>query len=275
MQISILGCGWLGLPLGAQLKTVGHSIKGSTTRKEKISLLEEKGISPFLIDLGDEHTTTDAAKMGFFDCDILIISVPPRSKTMPPDYHPQQIKQVLSHIKPTEAPNIIYISATSVYPKNTDVANETYPINAASTGNKALYEAEQLLLGSGYPLNILRCGGLMGYDRIPAKYFEGKTVANGANPVNYIHRDDVIGIIETLIAKNTWGNTYNLVAPMHPSRIEVFKKNVQDFNFVPPNFSVEPIPTICRLILGEKVIKTLQYDFLFPDPLEFYYTLPE
>lgn len=275
MQISILGCGWLGLPLGIQLKTAGHNIKGSTTRKEKVALLVEKGIAPFLIDLDDEHAASNAAKLGFFDCDILIISVPPRSKTMPADYHTRQIAQVLSHIDPTVAPNIIYISATSVYPKNTDIANETYALDASSTGNKALYEAEQLLLGSGYPLNILRCGGLMGYDRIPAKYFQGKAVPNGGGPVNYIHRDDVIGIIETLIAKNTWGETYNLVAPMHPSRIEVFKKNVQDFNFTPPKFSVEPLPDNCRLILGEKVIKTLQYEFLFPDPLEFYYTLPE
>lgn len=276
MQISILGCGWLGLPLGIQLKTAGHDIKGSTTRKEKVALLEEKGIAPFLIDLEDEHTTSNAAKLGFFDCDILIINVPPRSKTMPADYHPQQIKQVLSHIDLKSPPKIIYVSATSVYPRTADIANENYAIDAATTGNKALYETEQLLLREAtLQLNILRCGGLMGYDRIPAKYFQGKAVPNGGGPVNYIHRDDVIGIIETLIAKNTWGETYNLVAPMHPSRIEVFKKNVQDFNFTPPNFSVEPLPDNCRLILGEKVIKTLQYEFLFPDPLEFYYTMPE
>lgn len=272
LQISILGCGWLGLAMGSRLKKIGYSIKGSTTRKEKIALLEEKGIVPFLINLDDERTISNATKQGFFDCDLLIISVPPRSKTKSSDYHPKQIKHLLS-IELQSPPKIIYISATSVYPRAADIVDEGFPINASTTGNKALYEAEQLLLGSGYPLNILRCGGLMGYDRIPAKYFQGKTVTNGAIPVNYIHRDDVIGIIETLIAKNTWGETYNLVAPMHPSRREVFKKNVQDFNFIPPNYSVESLPDNCRVILGEKVIKTLQYQFLFPNPIEFYYTL--
>ncbi|MEZ7854793.1 MAG: SDR family NAD(P)-dependent oxidoreductase, partial [Cyclobacteriaceae bacterium] len=29
--ISILGCGWLGLPLARQLVQQGHQIKGSTT----------------------------------------------------------------------------------------------------------------------------------------------------------------------------------------------------------------------------------------------------
>lgn len=273
MQISILGCGWLGLPLGAHLKEIGHSVKGSTTRKEKMALLEEKGIAPFLITFDGKSTAASAVDPQFFECDILIISIPPRSKTMPSDYHPQQIRQVLSNINLASPQKIIYISATSVYPKNADVIAEDFPMDIFTTGNRALYEAEQLLLQeSTLQLNILRCGGLMGYDRIPAKYFEGKTVMNGAGAVNYIHRDDVIGIIETIITKNTWGNTFNLVAPMHPSRIEVFKKNVQDFNFIPPNFSVAAIPDNCRLILGEKVIRALQYEFLYPDPLYFYYT---
>lgn len=276
MQISILGCGWLGLPLGIQLKTAGHSIKGSTTRKEKIALLEEKGIVPFLINLDDERTISYASEQGFFASDILIINVPPRSKTMSFEYHLRQIKQVLTHMDLQAPPKIIYVSATSVYPKAVDIVDENHLINASTTGNRALYEAEQLLLReAALQLNILRCGGLMGYDRIPGKYFEGKTVTNGAGPVNYIHRDDVIGIIETLITKNTWGNTFNLVAPVHPSRIEVLKKSVQDFNFIPPIFSVEPIADHCRLILGERVMRELQYEFMYPDPLNFYYSLLE
>lgn len=32
--VSILGCGWLGLPLAEQLLAEGYSVKGSTTRAE-------------------------------------------------------------------------------------------------------------------------------------------------------------------------------------------------------------------------------------------------
>jgi len=48
-QISILGYGWLGLPLAKVLLENGFSVKGSTTSVEKISVLENSGIQPYLI----------------------------------------------------------------------------------------------------------------------------------------------------------------------------------------------------------------------------------
>ena len=52
MRISILGCGWLGLPLGKYLLQKGHLIKGSTTDKDKMETLKASGIQPFLLVLG-------------------------------------------------------------------------------------------------------------------------------------------------------------------------------------------------------------------------------
>gem|GEM_PF-4555050 len=46
--ISIIGCGWLGLPLAEFLVQKGYLIKGSTTREEKLDQLKSKGIQPFL-----------------------------------------------------------------------------------------------------------------------------------------------------------------------------------------------------------------------------------
>ena len=48
-NISILGCGWLGLALGEYLADEGYSVKGSTTTQSKMRLLVERGIIPFLI----------------------------------------------------------------------------------------------------------------------------------------------------------------------------------------------------------------------------------
>ena len=58
-QISILGCGWLGLPLAKSLLQNGFSIKGSTTSLEKISLLESEGIATFLVRL-EEHQISES-----------------------------------------------------------------------------------------------------------------------------------------------------------------------------------------------------------------------
>jgi 3-hydroxyisobutyrate dehydrogenase-like beta-hydroxyacid dehydrogenase len=52
-QISILGCGWLGMPLAKSLLEKGFSVKGSTTSFEKISAIESNGIQPFQIELSE------------------------------------------------------------------------------------------------------------------------------------------------------------------------------------------------------------------------------
>ena len=37
--ITILGCGWLGLPLAQTLVKEGYSVKGSTTTEDKLEVL--------------------------------------------------------------------------------------------------------------------------------------------------------------------------------------------------------------------------------------------
>ena len=51
-KISLLGCGWLGLPLAKSLLEKGFLVNGSTTSEDKISILKREGIRPFLISLG-------------------------------------------------------------------------------------------------------------------------------------------------------------------------------------------------------------------------------
>jgi 3-hydroxyisobutyrate dehydrogenase-like beta-hydroxyacid dehydrogenase len=56
-QISILGCGWLGLPLAKTLLENDFSVKGSTTSNDKLSLLENLGIQPFIIALESNNVS--------------------------------------------------------------------------------------------------------------------------------------------------------------------------------------------------------------------------
>ena len=96
--ISIIGCGWLGLPLGAFLVEKGYQVKGSTTRKEKFPLLEAKSINPFHIKAGLQlkGENLDA----FFQSEILIINVPPgRKRPNVAIIHPIEIKNVIEKAK--------------------------------------------------------------------------------------------------------------------------------------------------------------------------------
>ena len=270
--VSILGCGWLGLPLAEFLLTKGFAVKGSTTSAEKLPLLAQKGIRPFLINLqpglaperlDDWHD--------FLQTDILIISIPPRTDAYGHDAHARQIRYFTYPLMFSEV-KIIYVSSTSVYPENRQTATE---ISAVTEGN-AMVKAEKVVLGEMALENrppratVLRCGGLMGYNRIPGKYVAGKTIATGDVPVNFVHRDDVVRIIHEIIRQEKWGETYNVVAPMHPVRREIYARNAQDFGYAPPTYTDSPMPDH-KVVSGEKLIRELDYEFLFPDPVSFPY----
>ena len=77
MQISILGCGWLGFPLAKSLQKKGFIINGSTTTEEKISSLKNEGIHPFKINLFENKIDGDF-NLFIENSEILIVDIPPK-----------------------------------------------------------------------------------------------------------------------------------------------------------------------------------------------------
>ena len=114
----------------------------------------------------------------------------------------------------------------------------------------------------------------MGYERIPAKYVAGKTgLTTGEIPVNYIHRDDVIGVIEAFLQNPAlWNNVYNVVAPLHPTRREVYLASCAPFGYEPPTFKNGGV-TPFKIISSQKLQDALGYRFVYSNPLEFFYQL--
>jgi hypothetical protein len=56
-QISILGCGWFSLSLAKTLLENEFSVKGSNTSVDKLSVLTNLGIQPYLIALSKNKTS--------------------------------------------------------------------------------------------------------------------------------------------------------------------------------------------------------------------------
>jgi NAD dependent epimerase/dehydratase family enzyme len=117
----------------------------------------------------------------------------------------------------------------------------------------------------------LRCAGLAGYDRNIVKYFAGKkNLKMGNAPVNLIHRDDVIEIILKLLQKNIWNKTYNLCAPLHPLRKDIYPRLAIKYNYETPEY--DTLDTFeGKIISGDFLAEQLQYSFKFPDPYHFLY----
>ena len=267
--ISIIGCGWLGLPLAERLLLEGFHVKGSTTSAEKLSVLSQVGIEAYQLQLNPDPIGNLSSLL---KADTLIINIPPKAGKLGEGFHPQQIQYLTDAIRSFPIKHIIYVSSTSVYPESSRVVVEDDVTNPEQSAAPALVQAEDLVksLAPERIVTVLRCGGLMGYDRIPGKYVAGRTVDSGAVPVNYLHRDDAVEILIAIVQGRISG-TFNAVAPEHPVREAIYRKSCTDFGYDLPTFVVPTEPVSYKVISPEKLLQTTSYQFQYPDPLAFFY----
>ncbi|WP_207531684.1 SDR family oxidoreductase [Desertivirga arenae] len=266
MTISLLGCGWLGLPLGAFLVEKGYKIKGSVTDPMKFESLRRAGIDPFRVALTPE-LEADHPSM-FFNCDVLIVNFPPRRREDIEEYHPEQIRNLIKAIREHGIRKVLFVSSTSVYPDiNREVfeADELEPVKGSG---RALKIAEDLLQQQkDFETTVLRFAGLVGPERLPGRFLAGKKdVPNGTSPVNLIHREDCIEIIYQIIKQEAWGELFNACSDIHPTRADFYSLAALTIGLAPPQFAVNP-QTSFKIINSNKLKQRLGYVFKFPDPM--------
>lgn len=267
-QISILGCGWLGFPLAKVLVGKEFTVKGSTTSVDKLSILENSEIQPFLLVL-DSESIPDAIPAFFEGSETLIIAIPPKLRGKNKDYSDannnsfvKKIVNLIPLLEQSSIQHLLFISSTAVYGEVTAIVDEhTKPIPVTESGKQLLAIEELLLENTHFKTTILRFGGLIGKDRNPARFLAGKeNVDNPEAPINLIHQDDCIGIILKIIESNIWGDTFNAVTPFHPSREQYYTQKALEKNLVPPKFNHDKV-SVGKTILSDKLEKTLHYSF--------------
>ena len=262
---SILGCGWLGLPLAIDLKLNKTHVKGSTTTNSKLAMLAEHGITPFLLDLRIENS--EVYNSFLLNSEVVIINIPPGRDSNVVETYRERINNILPYISVVQ--KVIFISSTSVYQNtNSDVIETQEPMPEKISG-KAILAVENLLrISLENRLTIIRLSGLIGYDRLPGRFLANKKgLKNGNAPVNIIHRDDCIGLIKAVIEKEAWGEIINGCADKHPLRKNYYTLAAKKMGLVPPEF-VEEESVDYKIISNAKSKKLLGYTYVYPDPLE-------
>lgn len=262
----------MGLPTGRVLAQEGYAVRGSTTRNERHNVLANAGIEPFVTTLAPDPTP---AVPKLFESEVLLCTLPPGRSNAGNTPYPDQIAALMAQAQAQGVQRVIYTSSTGVYPP-TDGAVREDTVDprtprmarppARDTGN-AVRTAEQIIV-TAYPHRsvILRLGGLFGPDRHPGRFIAGRTgVSRPDGPVNMVHRDDVVRVIQAMVTRSALHGVFNVVAPEHPTRRAFYEAAARDYGGAAPTFTEDPA-TGGKRVLPNKLIDALGYTFVYPDP---------
>jgi hypothetical protein len=166
--------------------------------------------------------------------DLVVIAIPfKRSFKDPWQYH-RQIQTILAATDDTS--RLILCSSTSVYPMENQIASEEDELTPHNERAKVLLAVEALILERDGV--VIRLGGLIGPNRDPAKFLAAKGLIDGADiPVNLIHLDDALGILEFCIENRLASEIINAVHPAHPSKADFYTRVAQQSAQSAPQFS--------------------------------------
>lgn len=259
-KICIIGCGWLGFPLAKSLIKMGYDVKGSTRSTDKLAKLKSNKIDGHLVQLSSEGITGNLENC-LSECDTLILNIPPGLRKNPNANYVKQMQHLIPYVEDASIKNVLFISSTSVYEdeESFPIITETYP-----TSNKTnqLLTVEALFQNNqNFKTTILRFSGLFGEHRHPATFLSGKqNLKNPDAPVNLIHQNDCISIIERIIDQNHWNDTFNAATTSHPSKQLYYTSICKTQGLTLPTFDKHN-NSKGKIIDSTKLAQVLGYEF--------------
>lgn len=260
LRISIIGLGWLGLPLAHYLNNKGHQVQGSYSNPERTEVCKRLPFTCKRIHF-TEHKIEGNWDDFINDADVLILNIPPKRNTNEEIMLPKYVQHIVNHTPSTVA--IICVSSTSVYGNTeSNITEETVPQPITESGQAQL-KAEQILQHHFKTnLTILRCSGLIGPNRHPGRFLAGrKNIKNPNGRVNVVHQTDCIQVITKVIEQHKYGQIFNLCSDQHPTRHLFYTKATELINLVPPHF-ISDSSTSIKQIDNSKSKSVLNHSYL-------------
>lgn len=264
-KISVLGCGWTGLPVAKELIARGYVVKGSTTRIGKMGEVALSGTIPFIV---SASPTLEGDRLSaFLDCSTLIVTMPPPRKEGQPDWATMVHKSIIRNAIASGVKKVVVFSSTSVYPSLNRTVQEADAVNQASPHSGVDIKAiEDLYLEQdAFEVLVTRFGGLFGPGRHPGRFMRnGSSISCSESPVNLVHQVDVVNAVVYLIEQGCKG-VYNVCSPEHPTRSAFYTAAFKDLGMEAP----EGDKKTCEFkeVSSEKLIGE-GYQFHYSNPLE-------
>ena len=76
-------------------------------------------------------------------------------------------------------------------------------------------------------------------------------------------------IILEIVRQGIWGEIFNACADQHPSRQELYTLAAKRMDLPSPIFAAEDGPGPYKIVSNQKICQRLNYQFKYPNPLEF------
>ncbi len=218
MRVLIVGCGYIGLPLGAELVKQGHEVTGIGRNIQSRPEAAAAGLRAINADVTDPGSLHKVG--GPFDWVVNCVS---SSHGGPDDYRNVYLRgtsNLITWLAGHPPKKFLYTSSTGVYGQDDgSVVKEDHETLPATEGGKILAETERTLLDAAksnhFPAIILRVAGIYGPDRTYQlrSFIEGRAriEGKGLRHLNMIQRDDVIGAIIAALETGRPGEIYNAV----------------------------------------------------------------
>ena len=265
--VSVIGCGWLGMPLALELNKLGFQVSGSVRTLSKTENYLGSGIKFFLLDINPETKIIPEFESEFWKSDVIILTIPPSD----PANYCDGISSVLNCLeKHGRKITVIYTSSTGVYGKTKGLVDESFPPNPERAGAAAVLACEKILLEKKefFDICILRLAGLIGPGRLAGRFFAGKkNLGSGSSPVNLVKLDDCISIIVKIIEKGNLNGIFNVCSDQHPTHREFYPEQSIKLGLEAPEYGADSPDKDLKIIDNRLLKSTLDYEYLFPDPL--------
>ena len=231
MRVLIVGCGYVGMPLGMELVKQGHEVSGIRRSDSGAEELKAAGIQPIVADITQP---ADLARIpGPFDWVINTVSSGKGGGVEEyRNVYLEGTRHLLEWLKSAPLRKYVQTSSTSVYGQvDGSLVKEDSATQPPSETSRVLLETEQLLLSAArehnLPVVILRVAGIYGPDRghLFQQYLrnEARLFGKGDRLINMIHRDDLVGVIVAALKSGRAGEIYNAVDDEPVPQIHFFR----------------------------------------------------
>lgn len=256
--VSVLGCGWFGMPLARRLVADGHTVLGSTTDPAKLPEIRKTGARAFTVRIEPERPPGAGE---FFRSGVVVVNFPPERRDDIAARLAGQTETLVRALEAGGAEFVVFISSTSVYADLGRVVTEDDFLEGTPSKQSgiALRAMEQTLAAADFDLTVVRFAGLIGADRDPRRFLKKRAAANRPDiPVNLIHRDDCVEITARIIKDDIRGETFNAVCDGHPLRSEFYRREADVAGTEAPAFEKG---RKWKIVSGEKLKKALNYRY--------------